>query len=175
MTMSNQEPVERLVAEWQSEHPGLDFGPMALFARSNRFVSLARRKLETALAEHELTVGEFDVLSALRRAGEPFTLKPSELADRLMVTRAGITARVDRLEERGVVARRRDPNDRRSEPIVLTDEGRRAVNDALVAFLAAEAELFAELTPTEQTALDTLLRRLLAPTTHLRSQALEPG
>jgi DNA-binding MarR family transcriptional regulator len=160
MNDTDDEPVDRLVAEWQNVRPDLDFGPMALFARSNRFVTGGLRRLDGALADHGLTVGEFDVLSALRRTGEPFSLKPSELAERLMVTRAGITARVDRLEEHGVVARRRDPNDRRSEPIVLTDVGRRLVDSAVVAVLAAEADLFAELTATERSTLDGLLRRL---------------
>jgi DNA-binding MarR family transcriptional regulator len=163
--MDQPGPVDRLVAEWQSVRPDLDFGPMALFARSNRFVTLALRQLDAALGEFGLTVGEFDVLSALRRSGEPFTLKPSELADRLMVTRAGITARVDRLEEHGVVARRRDPLDRRSEPIVLTDVGRRLIDSALLAYLAAETELFGGLSSGEHAELDALLRRLVARAT----------
>lgn len=140
--------------------PDLDFDPMGLFARSNRFVVLAMRKLDAALAAHGLSVGEFDVLSALRRAGEPFALKPSGLADRLMLTRAGITARVDRLEASGLVVRQRDPNDRRSEPIVLTEAGRRTVDLAVESVLAAESELFGEFTLSERRKLDRLLRRL---------------
>ena len=118
------------------------------------------RKLDAALAAHGLSIGEFDVLSALRRAGEPFALKPSGLADRLMVTRAGITARVDRLEGRGLVVRQRDPNDRRSEPVVLTETGRRTVDVALESVLATETELFGELTLTDRRRLDRLLQRL---------------
>jgi DNA-binding MarR family transcriptional regulator len=139
---------------------------MALFARANRFVSLAMRDLDAALADLGLSVGEFDVLSALRRAGEPFTLKPSELADRVMVTRAGITARVDRLEASGLVSRHRDPNDRRSEPIVLTDAGLRTIDLAIVSVLAVESGLFGVLTPSEAARLDRLMRRLpQSPTT----------
>jgi DNA-binding MarR family transcriptional regulator len=161
----DNEPVDRLVREWRSVRPELDFGPMGLFARSNRFVALGMRKLEAALADHGVSVGEFDVLSALRRAGEPFSLKPSDLADRLMVTRGGITARVDRLESGGLVARQRDSNDRRSEPIVLTETGRRSVDCALVAVLEVQMELFGELTPADRKTLDRLLRRLMsAPT-----------
>jgi DNA-binding MarR family transcriptional regulator len=161
----DNEPVDRLVREWRSLRPELDFVPMALFARSNRFVALGMRKLEAALADHGVSVGEFDVLSALRRAGEPFSLKPSDLADRLMVTRGGITARVDRLETGGLVARKRDPNDRRSEPIVLTATGRRMVDRTLVSVLEVETELFGELTTADRKTLDRLLRRLMsAPT-----------
>lgn len=158
--MLDHDPIDQLQTEWNAARPELDFQPMALFARCNRFVTLALRTLEATLAEQNLSVGEFDVLSALRRSGDPFTLRPSELAERVMVTRAGITGRVDKLEESGLVERRRDPDDRRSEPIVLTKTGRRVVDHALAAYLAAEAELFVGLSPAQRRQLDSLLRRL---------------
>ena len=161
----DSDPGARLVREWSSVRPDLDFAPMGLFARSNRFVALGMRKLEAALADHGLSIGDFDVLSALRRAGEPFSVKPSDLADRLMVTRAGITARVDRLETTGLVARQRDPNDRRSEPIVLTEAGRRTVDLAVVSVLAVETELFSQLTLADRKKLDRLLHQLASPPT----------
>ena len=88
-------------------------------------------------------------------------LRPSELAERVMVSRAGMTSRVDKLEENGFVERRRDPDDRRSEPIMLTKAGRRLVDGALLALLDAEAQLFASLSESQQRQMDTLLRRLL--------------
>ncbi len=160
--MNDHDPIDYLVDEWEAARADLDFRPMALFARCNRFVTLSMRKLEAILAEHGLSVGDFDVLSALRRTGGSYTLRPSELADRLMVTRAGITSRVDRLEGRGFVERQRDPGDRRSEPIALTNAGRQLVDTALVAYLDAETQLFSGLTETQQRQLDALLRRLLA-------------
>ena len=158
--MNDLDPIDELLRGWEAARPELEFRPMALFARCNRFVTLSRRKLEATLADHDLSVGEFDVLSALRRCGEPFMLRPSELADRVMVTRAGVTSRVDKLEENGLVERRRDPEDRRSEPIVLTKAGRRLVDRALVAYLDAESRLFAGLSHTQQRQLEALLRRL---------------
>ena len=158
--MVKTDPIDALVQGWTSVRPDLDFRPMAVFARCNRLVTLGLRSLESALSQHDLTVGDFDVLSALRRSGAPFTLRPSELAERLMVTRAGVTSRVDRLAERGLVERRRDLEDRRSEPIVLTDAGRRTIEGALSDFLEAEADLFAALTENQQRQLESLLRRL---------------
>jgi DNA-binding MarR family transcriptional regulator len=162
---ASEHPVDTLLREWRSARPELDFASMGVFAHSSRFVALGMRKLDTALADHGLSIGDFDVLSALRRIGEPYTLKPSELAGRLMVTRAGVTARVDRLETAGLVARRRDPDDRRSEPIVLTAAGRQAIDDALVTVLAVETQLLGALTPAERKTLDRLLRRLSAANT----------
>ena len=158
--MDDEDPIDELLRGWQSARPDLEFQPMALFARCNRFVTLSIRQLEATLADHGLSVGEFDVLSALRRSGEPFVLRPSELADRVMVTRAGITSRVDKLEENGLVERRRDPIDRRSEPIALTKAGRRLVDGALGAYLDDQTRLFSGLSPAQQRQLDSLLRRL---------------
>ena len=153
--------IDDLVHGWRSARPDLDFQPMALFARCNRLVTLATRELEATLAEHGLSVGEFDVLSALVRSGEPFVLRPSQLAERLMVTRAGMTSRVDKLEEHGLVERRRDPNDRRSEPIVLTRAGQDRVDKALAAYLDNQARIFSGLSKAQQRQLDSLLRRVL--------------
>lgn len=158
--MDDQDPIDELLRGWQTARPDLEFQPMALFARCNRFVTLSIRQLEATLAKHGLSVGEFDVLSALRRSGEPFILRPSELADRVMVTRAGITSRIDKLEENGYVKRVRDPSDRRSEPIAITKSGRRLLDGALVAYLDNQARLFSALSPAQQRQLDGLLRNI---------------
>lgn len=158
--MDNEDPIDELLRGWESTRPDLEFQPMALFARCNRFVTLSIRQLEATLAKHGLSVGEFDVLSALRRSGEPFTLRPSELAERVMVTRAGITSRIDKLEQSGHVERVRDPSDRRSEPIALTKAGRRRIDGALAAYLENQTRLFSALSPTQQRQLGALLRRL---------------
>ena len=157
----DDDPIDELLRGWEQARPDLDFAPMALFARCNRFVTLSIRQLEATLDDHGLSVGEFDVLSALRRSGEPFILRPSELAERVMVTRAGITSRVDKLEESGFVERRRDPTDRRLEPIALTKAGRRLVDRALSAYLDHQTLFFSGLSATQQRQLDSLLRRLL--------------
>ena len=153
--------IDELLRGWENARPDLDFAPMALFARCNRFVTLSIRQLESTLAGYDLTLGEFDVLSALRRSGAPFVLRPSELADRVMVTRAGMTARVDKLEENGFVERRRDPSDRRTEPIALTKAGQRLIDRALSAYLDHQTLLFSGLSPANQRQLDSLLRRLM--------------
>ena len=44
------------------------------------------------MAEHGLSVADFDVLAALRRSGEPHELKPSDLVPHLMLSPAGMTA-----------------------------------------------------------------------------------
>ena len=61
----------------------------------------ATRSIAGVFAGHGLQIGEFDVLAALRRSGDPFMMKPTDLARVLMLSPAGMTNRVDRLEAAG--------------------------------------------------------------------------
>jgi DNA-binding MarR family transcriptional regulator len=79
-----------------------------------------------------------------------------------MLSSAGITSRIDRLERRGLVRRLPDLNDRRGVIIELTDEGLAAVDEAVAALMASDRQLLARFEPGELTTLETLLRKLLA-------------
>ena len=87
-----------------------------------RVLRLARhfdRELAPVYRAQGLDFGLFDVLATLRRVGPPYRLTPGELDDWCMVTSGGMTARLQRLEEAGLVARRQDANDGRwPEPTV---------------------------------------------------------
>ena len=157
---ATSDPIDELARSWEVARPDLDFAPMVLFAQLNRFVLKSLRLLEKAQAAHELTLAEFDVLAGLRRSGAPFTLRPSELADALLLTRAGMTARIDGLVGRGLVERRSDATDRRSGPVALTKRGRRLIDRAVVTHVAAEEALFAGLSTTQRASLEAALRSL---------------
>lgn len=113
------------------------------------------------LGDEDVRGGEFDVLAALRRAGEPYTLIPSELADTLMMTRAGMTGRIDRLERAGLVERRIDPADRRSFLVALTAEGLRAIDGVLADHADNLARITGVLDPETADGLDRALRLML--------------
>lgn len=163
MTSKEADPVDRMTEAWAREMPGLDLLPMALMARLARLQALAGRSIEAAIRKHlPGGAGEFDVLAALRRAGAPFTLAPSDLARALMLSPAGMTSRLDRLEAQGLIERRADPRDRRSMLAALTERGRAVIEAAVVDHLANEAALLAPLSDAERRALDRLLRRLLS-------------
>ena len=157
------DPIDRIIQQWRAERPDLELLPMALFGRLNRFAALAGKAIEATLQAH-LTggVAEFDVLAALRRAGPPFALTPSDLARALMLSPAGMTSRLDRLEGQGLIERRADPGDRRSMLAALTEKGRAAVDAAVGHHVANEARLLAPLSAAEQETLDRLMRKLLA-------------
>ena len=157
-----QDQVDELVGQWRAVRPDLDLAPMATIARLGRVSARVTRAVEEVLGEHGLAVGEFDVLATLRRSGEPHEMTPSALARVLMLSPAGMTNRIDRLEASGLVARRPDPADRRSSWVVLTAEGRSLVDAAVTDHVANEAALLAGLTKADRRDLDTLLRKLLA-------------
>jgi DNA-binding MarR family transcriptional regulator len=155
--------VDRLVAAWQRERPDLDTRPMQVLSRITRLarhLDLARR---AAFEAHGLENWEFDVLTALRRAGSPYQLSPGRLLRETMVTSGTMTNRVDRLAEKGLVVRRPDPDDRRGVLVSLTDEGRDRVDAALEDLLTQERDLLARLAPAEQESLAALLRTVVAP------------
>lgn len=154
--------VDRLIAQWRRERPDLALDAMATIGRLGRLAAVAGPRVEAGLARHGLALGEFDVLAALRRAGEPFTLTPGVLARTLMLSPAAMTNRLDRLEGAGLVARRLDPGNRRSILVTLTDAGRERVDAAVTDHVATEEALLGALSAADRRRLDDLLRRLLA-------------
>jgi DNA-binding MarR family transcriptional regulator len=136
---------------------------MGVFGRLGRLSAHATRAIEEVFVPHGLSIGEFDVLATLRRAGPPHRMPPGALARLLMLSPAGMTNRVDRLEAAGLVERRPDPEDRRSAFVVLTGRGLATVDAAVTEHVANEARLLAPLSASEQRTLDRLLRKLLVP------------
>ena len=113
-------------------------------------------------SRHGLAVTEFDVLITLFNAPNQ-RLGMSALADRVLLSPAGTTHLVTRLERDGRVRREVDLADRRKWFTVLTPEGdrvlreaRRTHNDAL------RRTLFAATSPTDRRTLQRIWRRLAA-------------
>jgi DNA-binding MarR family transcriptional regulator len=156
-----QDEVDRIALAWQRERPDLDVAPLQVLSRVSRLarhLDLARRQ---SFAAHSLETWEFDVLAALRRAGAPYALSPGQLGSETLVTSGTMTNRIDRLESRGLVRREPDASDRRGVRVVLTDPGRRAVDDAMSDLLAREHALLESVDEADRQALADLLRVLV--------------
>jgi DNA-binding MarR family transcriptional regulator len=136
--------------------------PYQVTARLSRIGLHIARSQEAAFGRFGLNRGDVGVLSALRIAGPPNRLSPTRLFKGLMLSSAGITSRLDRLENRGLVRRTRDPNDRRGVLVELTDEGARILEEAVSANTVSERELLADLSADELATLAGLLKKLLA-------------
>ena len=85
------------------------------------------------------------MLSALRRAGEPFQLTPKQLLQQTLVSSGTMTNRIDRLVERGLVTRQTDPDDGRSILVEMSAAGLIRVDAAITRLVDAEAELLGSL------------------------------
>ena len=158
-----RDEVDELVAAWRAQRPDLDVEPMQVLSRVSRLarhLDIARRG---AFAGHGLEAWEFDVLSALRRAGPPFQLTPGALLRATLVTSGTMTNRIDRLAAAGLVRREPDPRDRRGVLVTLSEQGKAAVDAALTDLLNREQSLLAGLDAGERETLASLLRTLLAP------------
>ncbi len=142
--------VDRIVAAWRRERPDAEVAPLEIFSRLTRLAKQLERLRKQAFAAHGLEVWEWDVLSALRRSGEPYELSPSQLVAATMVTSGTMTNRVDRLASRGLVVRRPAPSDRRGVLVRLTDAGHERVDGALDTLLRLESELLSRLSPEQR-------------------------
>ncbi len=153
--------VDVIRQQWHKERPELDTEALGLFGRLFRCVRLADDALAEALAGHALQRGWFDILAALRRAGAPYEMNPTELMRATLLSSGGTTKRLDRMAEAGLVERRPDPEDRRGTRVRLTAHGRTVIDRAVEVHIANEERLLSGLGVAKRRALDDLLRRLL--------------
>src|SRR5438034_5247130 len=116
-----------------------------------------------------LPLRSYDVLVHLEET--PDGLRMNQLAERILYSKSGFTRVVDRLEEAGLVRRVRPESDRRSILVVLTDEGRSAMEQARHHHRhAIERHFSRHLSETDIKALTRALEKL---STHARP--LRPG
>jgi DNA-binding MarR family transcriptional regulator len=142
--------VERIIADWQAELPDLDVSPMRILARIARIEGMKAPYLRASFARHGLNAGLFDVLAALRRKGHPYRGTPTELAKSTMLTTGGITGRLDKLEEAGLIEREPSSRDRRITYVKLTHSGLEILDRVLDEHLRNERRLLAGLSAAQQ-------------------------
>jgi DNA-binding MarR family transcriptional regulator len=157
--------VDAIVAQWRRERPDLDPSAKHITGRIVRLASLFQHAFEqdkqSAFAEYGLKESDFGVLAPLRRAGEPFELTPTELARHRMITSGGMTAALDRLEQKGLIVRIPNPDDRRGSLVRLTAEGRRVIDASMELHAEVEHKLVAPLDDKDARELQRILRQLL--------------
>ena len=155
--------MDLLVEAWRRERADLDLAPVEVFSRIGRLARLLDKARREAFTAHSIETWEFDVLAALRRAGQPYQLTPGALLRETMVTSGTMTNRVDRLAQRGLVERSPDPSDRRGVLVRLTTAGKSAVDGAFETLLENERALLGGLPPGDGRQLAALLKQLMVP------------
>ncbi|MBS1715595.1 MAG: MarR family transcriptional regulator [Armatimonadetes bacterium] len=115
-------------------------------------------------AANVLPLSWYDVLVTLEYE-EHGALRMSELAERVLLSRSGLTRLVDRLVEQGYVERKQCPSDRRGQHAVLTPAGQKAREDAWPIYNQKIQEVFgSKITDEEASALTGILQRVIEST-----------
>ena len=128
--------LDRLVARAVPGERGLDAWAALLQAHATLM-----RRLETDLAQETgLALADFDVLAQLANAGGQ--LRMTELANRALISRSGMTRRVARLVDEGLVRRANADSDARVVVVALTDAGVARLTETAPVHLRGVAELF---------------------------------
>jgi DNA-binding MarR family transcriptional regulator len=148
--------LDRLVAAELPERRGLDAWVSLLQAHATLM-----RRLESDLErETGLALADFDVIAQLARAGGE--MRMTELAARALISRSGMTRRVARLVEEGLVRRADADADGRGVVVVLTDAGLARLAETAPIHARGISNLFvAKLDDQELAILERALRKLI--------------
>jgi DNA-binding MarR family transcriptional regulator len=112
------------------------------------------------LADLNLTGGEWSVVSALAKAGEPLTA--SRLADLANIAPSSMTYRLDKLAERGLLVRETDRSNRTRILVALTEAGWDLFSLAISGANVVESDVLSCLSDAERGELAGLLERVIA-------------
>jgi len=123
------------------------------------------RQLDTDLWEDTgLRLADFDVLAQLAEAGG--NLRMTELAARTLISRSGLTRRVARLVDEGLVRRANTTEDGRGVVVTLTDAGVARMTETVPVHLRGVSELFVErLDDQELAVVESALRKVIVDCT----------
>ena len=155
-------PHRRAYADGVTVQEGLTAAELSAWRTFLRAHATVTRRLEAELvAEHELPLASYDVLVQLSEAPGR-ALRMTELADRVLLSRSGLTRLADRLERDGLLTRRPCADDARGTLAVLTDAGLAKLEEAWQTHRRGVAEhVTGKLTGDEIAQLGELLGKLV--------------
>jgi len=153
--------VDDLLQQWAEERPGLDASALGVVVRIQLLGKLLGNRANHALKQHDLKHWEYDVLSVLRRQGDPFAMPATDIARAVHLTSGAMTTRIDGLELRKLVRRSQSKNDGRSVIVKLSAKGRRLIDQAMQTRFEHAISVMKNIAPKEQHKLEEHLRRLL--------------
>lgn len=156
----NNDIVTELLRQWAVEYPEMDTSALDVVVRIQVLGKLLQRRTARALAVHGLKHWEYDVLSVLRRQGEPFEMPATDIAREALLTSGAMTTRIDGLEKRGLLRRRKSKRDGRSILVGLTKKGQALIDFAIDTRLKDANQAMEMIPPKEKQKLASALQRL---------------
>lgn len=127
---------------WKEAVPDLDVRTMTEVALIKSISESIDRASEWVCRGLEISAAELEVLVPLRHA--PAQLTAARLAERLRMSRAGVSKHLARLEGRGLLVRTASREDSRTSLISLTEKGRDVVDEAFIRELDAHGQLLGQ-------------------------------
>lgn len=154
--------IDRVIEQWGVERPDIDVSSMGIVSRIWRAGRFLERQREKELAEWSTDRGTVDILSMLRRTGQPYRRTAGYLTKHSLITAGGVSQRLEKLERGGLVTRQVDKGDRRRVEVQLTDRGIALIDSVFGDVMEREeGRLAGALTSDERQMLGILLRKLL--------------
>lgn len=153
--------VDEIQRAWERERPGTPAASIGVITRIWRIGKILSDERRRTLARLGIDAATLDLLSTLRRAGEPYRLTAGEIAERSLVSAGAISQRVARAERDGLVTRERSGTDGRQTHVTLTESGHALIERSVDGLLRHEESLLSALTPDQRDGLSATLRRLL--------------
>jgi DNA-binding MarR family transcriptional regulator len=153
--------IDRFIERFGERLPPMDLEVEGIVDRIGGLHRRLNREMDETLKNFDLNKGEWKVLGALWRVGEPHRVSPGELAKVEELSSGAMTNRLDQLEEAGLVRRLPDPDDRRAIQVELTEKGRETWETAVAAQAEKEAAFASALNEREKEQLTRLLRKLM--------------
>lgn len=153
-------PAADIAAAWRRELPGVRTESIQVITPLWRIAKVLAEDRRRTLRRLGVDASTFDLLSVIRRAGEPYELTTREIGRRTLVTAGAVSQRVTRAERTGLVERSPSTASRRAVAVRLTAAGHLLVESTVRQLLEHEADLIRSLNGTERAALTTLLAQL---------------
>lgn len=152
--------VDEILDQWTLQRPDLDTTGLSIVVRVLMLSKPLKEQAKKALSILGLELWEYDVLSALRRQGAPYSLSASDLARATGLSFGAMTNRINKLEARRLVSRTPGSIDRRRVTVSLTPIGEELIEKAIRRRLAVADQSVMALAEHEKKTLDNLLRRI---------------
>ena len=165
--------IVKVDADFEDEYPGGDTTCTEAYASLCRTGEALLGELDRRIAAtFRISQAAATALAVIDGAGTPLT--PSQVADRVLIASATMTATLDLLERRGWIRRVPNPADRRSVLIEITPDGRAIADQLLPGIRKLERSILSALTPGERAHLLEMLAKILARAAEVAAGPPEP-
>lgn len=159
--MGQLEQTREVVSGWAELRPDDNLVALGVIQRLVWSGRLAQSVLERAAVASGLRRrGDYELVALLRRV-EPTLLTAVEVTRALAASASGLTGKIDRLEDQGMIERQSDPMDRRAVRLALTEKGRSVADEAFSLTLELYRRIVDRLGEEDLDKLDSLLESIL--------------